>query len=43
MPPREYRMSDRAVFDVIQILADLMPFDELIPIKFGLDSLTLPF
>ena len=35
MPPRGYMMSDRAVFDVIQILADLMPLDELISIKFG--------
>ena len=28
-------MSDRAVFDVTQILADLMPLDELVSIKFG--------
>ena len=35
MPPRGYRMSDRAVFDVIQKLADLMSLDELISIKFG--------
>ena len=34
MPPRGYRMSDRAVFDIVQILADLMPLDELISIKF---------
>ena len=35
IPPRGYRMSDRAVFDVIQILADLMPLAELFSIKFG--------